>query len=112
MNLEQNQVDAMGGCAPCRFQPVPRDPAPPPPSDGPPPKSVIMVDPSKADTFVGIELVDRNQQPVPYQRFVVTPPGMSPIEGTLDVNGRVRIEGINPGTCTVVFPNLDRRDFV
>jgi hypothetical protein len=111
MNLEQGQVDAMGGCAPCRFEPMPPESTPAPPADGPPPRSVIMVDPTKADTFVGIELLDPDKKPVPYQRFVVTPPGMAPIEGTLDVNGRVRIEGINPGTCTVVFPNIDRRDF-
>ncbi|MEZ4456096.1 MAG: hypothetical protein R2882_06035 [Gemmatimonadales bacterium] len=112
MKLRPEQADALGGCADCEYAPI-SGPAPQPPAgDGPPPRSVIVADPAKADTWIGIELVDRNKKPVPYARFVVTPPGQTPIEGTLDVNGRVRIEGVDPGTCRVVFPNLDRRDFI
>jgi hypothetical protein len=111
LKLREEQAAAMGGCAECQFEPAANDPGAGPSGAGPPPKSVIIVDPSKADTYIGIELVDTAKKPVPFARFVVTPPGMTPIEGTLDANGKARIEGINPGTCQVVFPNIDRRDF-
>jgi hypothetical protein len=72
---------------------------------------VIVMDPTKAG-FIGIELVDTEKRPVPNQAFVVTLPDGRPVRGTLDQNGKARIEGIDPGQCTVTFPNLDRRDFV
>lgn len=112
VTVRPDQARALGGCADCRFEDVPREPPAPPVAEGPPPRSVILVDPAKADTYIGIELVDADDRPVPHERFVVTPPGMAPIEGTLDANGKVRIEGIEPGTCRIVFPNLDRRDLV
>jgi hypothetical protein len=112
VKLRPEQADALGGCAECQFAPVTGSPAPGPAGGGPPPKSVIVVDSSKTDTYLGIELVDTDKAPVPFARFIVTPPGKTPIEGTLDVNGKVRIEGLDPGTCQIVFPNLDRRDFV
>lgn len=112
MKIRPEQADALGGCAECEFAPLGGAGSRTPGGDGPPPKSVIVVDPTRTDTYIGIALVDTNKAPVPFARFVVTPPGMTPIEGTLDVNGRVRIEGVEPGTCKVEFPNLDRRDFI
>lgn len=112
MKLRPEQVVALGGCAECEFAPVAGGPTPTQRGEGPPPKSVIVVDPTKTDTFLGIELVDSNKTPVPFARFIVTPPGKTPIEGTLDLKGKVRIEGLEPGTCQIVFPNLDRRDFI
>ena len=33
------------------------------------------------------------------------------IEGALDGKGQARIEGIDPGTCKVLFPNRDAKDW-
>ena len=112
MKLRPEQADGLGGCAKCEFAPVPGGADPQPTGGGPPPKSVIVADATKTDTYLGIELVDAGKVPVPFARFIVTPPGKTPIEGTLDVNGKVRIEGLDPGTCKITFPNLDRRDFI
>jgi len=30
------------------------------------------------------------------------------VEGTLDEKGFLRVEGIDPGTCQIVFPKLDK----
>lgn len=112
MKLREEQAKAMGGCAPCQFEPVaPPGPGAPPAGGGTPPRSVVVVDPDRPDTFVTIELVDTKGAPVPYARYLVTMPGGRSIEGTLDLNGRVRLEGVEPGTCTVTFPAIDRREF-
>lgn len=112
IKLRPEQANALGGCADCAFEPVKKDPVAGADGGGPPPKSVVVVDPSLVDTYIAITLVDAKKAPVPFARYIVTPPGMSPVEGTLDQNGKTRIEGINPGTCQVVFPVIDRRDFI
>lgn len=111
--IRPEQANALGGCAPCQFEPGPGSAADTGASKRKPgAKSVIIVDPTKTDTFIAIELVDQTGRPVPDAAFEVTPPGMATVKGTLDANGKARIEGINPGTCQVVFPAIDRRDFV
>ena len=35
------------------------------------------------------------------------PDGETVDSGTLDGNGRARVEGIDPGQCEVTFPELD-----
>lgn len=112
LKIRDSQAKALGGCAECQFEAVESAGTASPSSDGPPASSVVIVDPALTDTFIGIVLVDQSGAAVPFARYIVTPPGMSPVEGTLDANGRARIEGINPGNCKVEFPQLDRRDFV
>jgi hypothetical protein len=71
---------------------------------------VVVVDASKA-TWIGIELVDANKRPVPHAPYIVTPANQGAIHGTLDANGKARIEGLDPGNCTVEFPDHDKREF-
>ena len=111
VKISPTQADALGGCAPCQFQKVAPNPSDPGKSKGPPPKSVIVVDPTK-EHWIGIELVDSRKKPVGNAEFVVTLPSGQRVPGTLDAYGKSRIEGIDPGTCTVEFPTLDRRDFI
>jgi type VI secretion system secreted protein VgrG len=64
-------------------------------------------DPNK--TWIEIKLVDDEGNPVPGERYEVTlPDGKKVAKGTLDHNGFARIEGIDPGTCKVTFPRLDK----
>lgn len=44
-------------------------------------------------------------------RFRITMPYGTVHEGRLDVNGFVRIDGIDPGECEVEFPDLDGREW-
>ena len=60
-------------------------------------------------SWIEIELVDEEDNPVPGQAYRVTlPDGTTVAEGTLDENGRARVDGIDPGTCQITFPDLDQ----
>lgn len=59
-------------------------------------------------SWIEIELVDEEDNPVPGERYQVTLPDGSVAEGSLDEKGFVHIGGIDPGTCQVTFPNLDK----
>lgn len=59
-------------------------------------------------SWIEIELVDEDDEPVPGEKYKVTLPDDSVAEGTLDNNGFVHIDGIEPGTCKITFPELDK----
>ena len=63
-------------------------------------------DPNKK-SWIEVELVDQKGKPVPHERYRVVPPDKKPIEGFLDELGLARVTGIDPGTCTISFPDLD-----
>lgn len=65
-------------------------------------------DPEKK-SWIEIEMVDEEDEPVPgvYYRIKL-PDGEQVAEGTLDHKGFARIEGIDPGTCEITFPDLDK----
>jgi type VI secretion system secreted protein VgrG len=64
-------------------------------------------DPAKT-SFVEIELVDEDGKPVPGERYRITLPDGRVAEGSLDGKGKARVEGIDPGSCKVTFPRLDK----
>jgi hypothetical protein len=66
-----------------------------------------VVAPEK-EHWIQIEMVDKEGKPVKGEDFTLSLPNGSVIEGTLDDHGRTRIEGIDPGSCTLTFPNLDK----
>jgi len=73
----------------------------------------VQVKPYKRDpakkSWIEIELVDDENEPVPGERYRITlPDGETAAEGTLDDKGFARVEGIDPGTCKVTFPELDK----
>ncbi len=60
-------------------------------------------------SWIEIELVDEEGNPVAGERYRVTlPDGSTVAEGTLDDKGFAHIGNIDPGTCKVTFPDLDR----
>ncbi len=60
-------------------------------------------------SWIEIELVDEEGNPIPGEKYKVTlPDGKTVAQGTLDEKGFARIEGIDPGTCKITFPNLDK----
>ena len=109
--IRSEQAAALGGVAPCQ----PAKPIPPNANvavaDTPIVKSVIVLDPEK-EAWIGVELRDTDRKPVANAAFVVTPPNHDPVKGNLDQLGRARIEGVDPGQCTIAFPQLHRREFV
>jgi type VI secretion system secreted protein VgrG len=62
----------------------------------------------KKPHWIEIKLVDTENKPVPGEPYRITlPDGQTVAEGTLDEKGFARVDGIDPGTCKVTFPNLD-----
>ncbi len=59
-------------------------------------------------SWIEIKLVDEEDQPVPGEPYQITLPDGSVIEGTLNEEGCARVDGLDPGSCSVTFPNLDR----
>jgi type VI secretion system secreted protein VgrG len=60
-------------------------------------------------SWIEIELVDEDNKPVPGEKYKVTlPDGKTVAQGTLDQNGYARVNGVDPGTCKITFPDLDK----
>jgi len=59
-------------------------------------------------SWIEIEMVDEEDEPVPGEKYKITLPDDSVAEGTLDGKGFARVEGIEPGTCKITFPELDK----
>jgi len=57
-------------------------------------------------TWIGIELVDETSgKPVPYARYIAKV-GSQMFDGTLDQDGKAKIEGIEDGSAEVQFPDI------
>ena len=60
-------------------------------------------------SWIEIELVDEDDNPIAGERYKITlPDGKTVATGTTDSNGLARVSGIDPGTCKISFPNLDK----
>ncbi|MEJ2691656.1 MAG: type VI secretion system tip protein VgrG [Candidatus Thiodiazotropha sp.] len=59
-------------------------------------------------SWIEIELKDEEDNPLSGEKFKITLPDGRAKTGTLDQNGFARVQGVDPGTCEVTFPNLDK----
>ena len=59
-------------------------------------------------TWIEMEVVDDFGRPQPNQPFLCMLPDGRIETGTLDGQGRVRFDGIDPGTCVFTLTNLDQ----
>src|SRR5882724_11612666 len=65
-------------------------------------------DPNKK-RWIEIELLDEDKNPVPGEAYrIISPDGETAADGTLDDKGFARVDGIDPGTCQITFPELDQ----
>jgi hypothetical protein len=60
-------------------------------------------------SWIAIKLIDMDDNAVPGEQYELELPDGSVASGTLDDKGFARVDGIEPGTCKVRFPRLDRR---
>jgi len=68
---------------------------------------------AKKKSWIEIEMVDEEKNPVPGKKYKITlPDGETVAEGTLDEKGFARVDGIEPGTCKITFPELDKDAWV
>jgi hypothetical protein len=58
--------------------------------------------------WIEIILVDLDGNPVPNVRYRITPPGGAPTEGRLNEFGQAGLYQIEPGSCKITFPDLDK----
>lgn len=61
----------------------------------------------RMNSWIEIEMIDEEDEPVPGMAYRITLPDGAVAEGTLDEKGFARVEGIVPGTCQITFPDLD-----
>ena len=54
------------------------------------------------------QLIGEDGKGVPLQRYVVTLPDGTVKEGVTGLNGQIRFEGLESGTCKISFPDLDQ----
>lgn len=62
-------------------------------------------------TWIEIVLLDDTDKPVPGVRYRLKVTDGSLREGTLGADGSVRVNGIDPGTCEIAFPDIDGREW-
>ena len=74
---------------------------------GSPPPPTTTVAPQKKH-FVAFQMVDQEGKPAAGESYRLTLPDGTIHEGTLNKKGRDRVNGIDPGTCKITFPNLDK----
>ncbi|HEX6084608.1 MAG TPA: carboxypeptidase-like regulatory domain-containing protein [Thermoanaerobaculia bacterium] len=58
--------------------------------------------------FIEIELKDDEGKPVANESYFVELPDGSTKSGRTDANGYARIDGVDPGTAKISFPDLDK----
>lgn len=58
-------------------------------------------------TWIEIQLLGEDDQPIPGERYRIELPDGSVREGRLNDKGLARVDGIDPGQCVVTFPALD-----
>jgi hypothetical protein len=63
--------------------------------------------PIKEKTWIEIELLDMEGNPVPGEPYWIELPDGSVREGRLNAKGRAYFDGLDPGTCEVRWPRLD-----
>lgn len=74
--------------------------------DEPPAEPVLAAGPEV--TWIEIQLLDEEGEPVPGHRYEIELPDGSVKKGTLNYRGRARVDGIDaPGACQIRFPELD-----
>jgi type VI secretion system secreted protein VgrG len=63
----------------------------------------------KKKSWIEIQLFGEDGKPIPGEPYKITlPDGTTIADGTLDDKGFARVDNIDPGTCQVTFPNLDK----
>src|ERR1041385_920124 len=61
--------------------------------------------------WIEIGLKDDDGKPVADEAYLIELPDGSQITGRTDANGRARVEGIDPGTAKVSFPEVDKKGY-
>ena len=90
LTVRQNQMDAIANSSP----------------------GTQMVTPCPADaTWIEVQLVDMDQNPMPGEKYRIKLPDSSLMEGVLDKDGKVRFNNIVAGQADITFPEIDKNEW-
>ena len=95
---------------PCPPPQVVKQAAPPPVAQAPAPAAVASApekEKKQEKIWVEIVLVDLDGKPMPGVRYRLKLPGGEVKEGTLNSYGQAGFYQLEPGSCSVTFPDLD-----
>ncbi len=76
-------------------------------TQGAPSGTATRKPPSEQKTWVAFRMVDEAGKPVVGEKFRLKLPDGTLREGLTNMNGEVRVDGIDPGTCQLSFPDID-----
>jgi uncharacterized Zn-binding protein involved in type VI secretion len=66
---------------------------------------------SQKKTWVAFKLVDDAGKAVVGEKYRLLLPDGSTRDGLTDIKGEVRVDGTDPGSCKISFPDLDENDW-
>jgi len=72
-----------------------------------PPKQQTEEEKKEKTSWIEIELLDEEDNPVPGEKYEIELPDGTIAKGSLDGDGFARVDGVKPGECKVCFPELD-----
>jgi hypothetical protein len=90
-----------------RLRPLPPAAAPKPAAAAEPPRPPSKAPKPVKEGWIEIEVVDDDGQPVSGRAYKLKLPDGRTLEGTLGANGVISIHGIDPGSATFSFVDLD-----
>jgi hypothetical protein len=73
--------------------------------------STAMGQTPRERTWIEIHLVDQDGNPLPGRRYRLQITDGSVREGVVGADGAIRVSGIDPGQCSISFPDLDGREW-
>lgn len=77
------------------------------PANKPPKKSTD----APVKTWIAVQLIDDRGDPVPNAAYKVTLPDGSIMTGSLDNQGSIRFDEIDPGDCLISFPEIHAKEW-
>jgi len=75
------------------------------------PKDQTEEEKEEKTSWIEIELLDEEDNPVPGEKYEIELPDGTLAKGSLDGNGFARVDGVKEGECKVSFPELDQEDW-
>lgn len=66
---------------------------------------------AEPEHWIEIELLDDEGKPIAGERWFIEMPDGSNLSGRTDGQGRARVDGVDPGTARVSFPDLDKKSY-
>ena len=69
---------------------------------------LVQACPLGPKSWIEIRMIGEDDKPLANEAYRIQLADGQLREGQLDAQGAVRLEGIDPGTCLVTFPDLDQ----